>query len=154
MTTVANLLFPIMDNIVLISHTHREAPAWGTLKSRIEERQISRGEHPDTHPFVFENLTQLPAIIALQRERVREDKENNAPHVRQLRLVLDDMLGDMNHSKILDAVTTRGRPSGATLWSRRTRVFRRDFGCTSRGGTISGFSRKNLALLCSTSALV
>ena len=51
MTTVANLLFPIMDNIVLISHTHREDPAWGPLKQRNEERQISRGEHPDTHPF-------------------------------------------------------------------------------------------------------
>ena len=115
MTTVANLLFPIMDNIVLISHTHREDPAWGPLKQRIEERQISRGEHPDTHPFVFENLTQLPAIIALQRERVREDKENNAPHVRQLLLILDDLLGDMSHSKILDSVVTRGRHAGISI---------------------------------------
>ena len=82
MTTVANLLFPIMDNIVLISHTHREDPAWGDLKAKIEQRQLQRGEHPDTHPYVFQNLTQLPAIIQLQRERVMEDKQNDAPHTQ------------------------------------------------------------------------
>ena len=95
MTTVANLLFPIMDNIVLISHTHREDPAWGDLKAKIEQRQLQRGEHPDTHPYVFQNLTQLPAIIQLQRERIMEDKQNDAPHVRQLLLILNDMFGEV-----------------------------------------------------------
>jgi len=46
---------------------------------------------------------------------MREDKENNAPHVRQLLLVLDDMLGEMNLNKTLSAVVTRGRHSGISI---------------------------------------
>ena len=44
-----------------------------------------------------------------------EDKQTDASHIRQLLLILDDMLGDMNHSKILDAVVTRGRHIGISI---------------------------------------
>ena len=74
MTTVANLLFPVMDNIVLISHTHTEDPAWGPLKQRVEERQISRAEHPDTHPFVFENLDS--SRLEPTRVKIEVDSQN------------------------------------------------------------------------------
>ena len=109
MTTVANLLQPVMERTILISHSHKFDPAWQELKDKLHEKAIKRGEHPDTHPYCFDNLTHLPAIVSEQKMRVLEAKESNAPVMPSLLLILDDLLGDMQHSKLLNSLVTRNR---------------------------------------------
>ena len=77
MLTVANHLYPIMDRIVLFSSSHKLDPAWTDLKDKVAARNIARGEHPDTHPFTFTNLTKLDQIIQEQVHRVMEAKETD-----------------------------------------------------------------------------
>ena len=69
MLTVANELFPIMDKIVIFSHSHRLDPAFGELKQKIEARMLAKGEDPNLHPYTFENLNALPRVLAEQREK-------------------------------------------------------------------------------------
>ncbi len=70
MLTIADALLPVMDRVVFFSHSHRLDPAFGSLKQKIEEKMMQRGENPQTHPYTFDNLQSLPKVLALQRERV------------------------------------------------------------------------------------
>ena len=45
MTTVANLLQPVMERTILISHSHKFDPAWQELKDKLHQKAVSRGEH-------------------------------------------------------------------------------------------------------------
>ena len=112
MLTVANHLFPIMDRIVLFSSSHKLDPAWTDLKEKVAARNIARGEHPDTHPFTFTNLTQLDRVVQEQVHRVMEAKETDEKHIPQMLVILDDLLGSMKFSAQLDALVTRGRHAG------------------------------------------
>ena len=75
--TITNHLYPIMDRIILFSSSHKLDPAWTDLKDKVSARNIARGEHPDTHPFTFTNLTQLDRVVQEQIHRVMEAKEND-----------------------------------------------------------------------------
>ena len=75
---IANVTFPVFEHIILVSKTHRLDVSWNQLKERIAERNIARGEHPDTHPFVFDSTLALPKIVHEQTMRVREAKESDA----------------------------------------------------------------------------
>ena len=116
MNTVANVLYPIMDRIVLFSSSHKLDPAWTDLKDKVAARNIQRlGEHPDTHPFTFTNLTKLDQIIQEQVHRVMEEKENGNKHFSQMLVILDDLLGSMKFSAQLDALVMRGRHAGISV---------------------------------------
>ena len=115
MLTVTDAIFPVMDRIVIYSHSHRLDPAWQKLKERIHQKMISQGEDPNLHPFCFENLTSLPKVLALQRERVQDAKERGDSKLPQLLIILSDMLGEMQHNKVLDSIVTRGRHAGISV---------------------------------------
>ena len=91
MLTVANILYPIMDRIVLFSSSHKLDPAWTDLKDKVAARNIARGEHPDTHPFTFTNLVKLDQVIQEQVHRVMEAKETDEKHIPQMLVILDDI---------------------------------------------------------------
>ena len=137
MLTVANVLYPIMDRIVLFSSSHKLDPAWTELKDKVAARNIARGEHPDTHPFTFTNLTQLDRVVQEQVHRVMEAKENDEKHIPQMLIILDDLLGSMKFSAQLDALVTRGRHAGISVLA-STQVYR----------GLSQAQRKNFAGWC------
>ena len=39
----ADALFPVMDRVVIFSHSHRLDPAFGNLKQKIEDKMMQRG---------------------------------------------------------------------------------------------------------------
>ena len=41
MLTVANEMFPVMDKVVIFSHSHRLDPAFGELKQNIEAKMLA-----------------------------------------------------------------------------------------------------------------
>ena len=137
MLTVANNLYPIMDRIVLFSSSHKLDPAWTELKDKVAARNIQRGEHPDTHPFTFTNLTQLDRVVQEQVHRVMEEKESGNKHISQMLIILDDLLGSMKFSAQLDALVTRGRHAGISVLA-STQVYR----------GLSQAQRKNFAGWC------
>ena len=105
MLTVANILMPVMERIIIFSHSHRLDTAYLDIKEKLRAKALKRGENPDTHPVVYDNLIHLPKVLNEQRERVQELKDTGTKaNIPQLLLILDDMLGEMNHSKALDAV--------------------------------------------------
>ena len=55
MLTVANALLPIMERVVIFSHSHRLDPAYIDLKDRLKEKALKRGETPEAHPFVYDS---------------------------------------------------------------------------------------------------
>jgi hypothetical protein len=114
MLTVTDHLFDVMDRIVIFSHSHRLDPAWQSLKKRIEAKMLQRGEDPNLHPFTFENLKALPRILAEQRERVQEAKDQDKKRLPQLLILVADMLGEMRNNT-LGSVVTRGRHFGVSL---------------------------------------
>ena len=126
-----------MDRIVLFSSSHKLDPAWTDLKDKVAARNISRGEHPDTHPFTFTNLTKLDQIIQEQVHRVMEEKESGNKHISQMLIILDDLLGSMKFSAQLDALVTRGRHAGISVLA-STQVYR----------GLSQAQRKNFAGWC------
>ena len=67
MLTIADALLPVMDRVVIFSHSHRLDPAFGSLKQKIEENIMQRGENPQTHPCTFDNLQSLPKVLADHR---------------------------------------------------------------------------------------
>ncbi len=44
MLTVANALLPIMERLVIFSHSHRLDPAYIDLKEKLKEKSLRRGE--------------------------------------------------------------------------------------------------------------
>ncbi len=124
MLTVANAILPIMERVVIFSHSHRLDPAYIDLTDKLKQKTIRRGETPEAHPFVYDSLTHLPRVLSEQRERAQEAKDNNSKaHIPQLLIILDDMLGEMNPSKVLDSVITRGRHYGVSVLA-STQVYR------------------------------
>ena len=124
MLTVANAILPIMERVVIFSHSHRLDPAYIDLKDKLKAKSLRRGETPETTPFVYDNLIHLPKVLNAQRERVQEAKDTGSKaNIPQLLLILDDMLGEMSHSKVLDSVITRGRHYGVSVLA-STQVYR------------------------------
>ena len=75
MLTVANAILPIMERVVIFSHSHRLDPAYIDLKDKLSEKSLRRGETPESNPFVYDNLLHLPKVLNAQRERVQEAKD-------------------------------------------------------------------------------
>ena len=116
MLTVANALMPIMERVVIFSHSHRLDNAFIDIKARLREKALKRGDNPDTHPIAYENLIHLPKVLNEQRERVQELKDTDTEaHIPQLLILVDDMSGDMGHNKSLDLAVTRGRHFGVSV---------------------------------------
>ena len=46
MLTVAQSLLPIMERVVIFSHSHRLDPAYIELKEKLNEKSLKRGENP------------------------------------------------------------------------------------------------------------
>ena len=139
MIHIANLLFPVMDRVFLFSHSHRLDPAWTDLKDREAARKVARGEHPDVHPFTFTSLSKLDQVVQEQVSRVMEAKETDEKHIPQCLVILDDCLGDMQHSRTLDALVTRGRHAGISIlassqvYKGLSAAMRKNFACWALG---------------------
>ena len=118
--TIINAVLPVMDRVVIFSHSispHSSTPldpAWQELREKIADKARARGENPETHPFVFDSLAQLPRVIAQQRERVQEGKDTGATVLPQLLVVLSDMLGEQRNPHV-ELLATRGRHAGISL---------------------------------------
>ena len=90
MLTVANALMPVMERVVIFSHSHRLDPAYIDLKDRLKEKALKRGETPEVHPFVYDSLLHLPKVLNEQRERAQEAKDSGSKaHIPQLLLIFD-----------------------------------------------------------------
>lgn len=138
MLTVVNALLPIMERVVIFSHSHRLDNAYAELKEKLKQKSLQRGETPEAHPFVYDNLIHLPKVLNEQRERVQEAKDTEAKgNIPQLLLVFDDMMGDLGHNKQLDSVVTRGRHYGVSCLV-SVQAYR-------AAGGLSSIQRKNFA---------
>jgi hypothetical protein len=118
--TIVNAVPPVMDRVVIFAHSispHSHTPldpAWADLREKIADKARARGDNPETHPFVFDSLAQLPRVIAQQRERVQELKDTGAKVLPQLLVILSDMLGEQRNPHV-ELWATRGRHAGISL---------------------------------------
>ena len=99
-----NALFDHFDYFAVYSHSHTLDPSYGDLKDRIREKYLRTGIDPELNPCFFDNLESLPKVLAAQRDRVQELKDADPPVTRlvQLCVIIDDMLHETTHSKVLD----------------------------------------------------
>ena len=114
-----NALFDHFDFFAVYSHSHTLDPAYGELKDRIREKYLRTGIDPELHPCFFDNLESLPKVMAAQRDRVQELKDADPPVTRlpQLCVIIDDMLHETAHSKVLDNLFARGRHFGVNVFA-------------------------------------
>ena len=75
MLTVANALMPVMNRIIIFSHSHRLDSAYIELKDKLKQKALQRGENPETSPVAYDNLLHLPKVLNEQRERAQEAKD-------------------------------------------------------------------------------
>ena len=114
-----NALFDHFDYFAVYSHSHTLDPSYGDLKDKIRAKYLRTGIDPELNPVFFDNLEGLPRVLAAQRDRVQEQKDADPPVRRlvQLCCVVDDMLHETAHSKVLDNLYARGRHYGVSVFA-------------------------------------
>ena len=112
-------LFDHFDYFAVYSHSHTLDPSYQELKDKIREKYLRTGIDPELNPVFFDNLEGLPRVLAAQRDRVQEQKDADPPVRRlvQLCVVVDDMLHETAHSKVLDNLYARGRHFGCSVFA-------------------------------------
>ena len=113
-----NTLWYLWDKVVVFAATVEVDPAFDAPKERSKKLLISKGEDPDDpeNEIKFESLSDLPRVLNLQSQKIKEERSLGRKHLSQLCKLIDDHLGSLRHDKHLDALASRGRHMGASLF--------------------------------------
>ena len=108
----------------MFSHTIKVDPSFDGLLAKIKRRLESLDvdtEDPENE-YKFENLNELPRVMNKQQQTIKEEREIGKP-LSQMCIYIDDMLGDLRFNKHLDALFSRGRHLGISVFL-TSQVFR------------------------------
>ena len=118
------VLIPLFSNFAVFSHTIKVDPSFDGLLAKIKRRLESLDidtEDPE-NDYKFENLSDLGRVMNKQAAVIKEEKEMGQP-LSQMLIYIDDMLGDLRFNKHLDALFSRGRHLGISVFL-TSQVFR------------------------------
>ena len=118
-------LFPLFSNFAVFSHTIKVDPSFDGLLAKIKkklEQQDMDPEDPENE-YRFESLAELPRVMHKQQQVIKEEREQGKAPLSQLCVYIDDMLGDLRWNKHLDALFSRGRHIGCSVFL-TSQVFR------------------------------
>ena len=117
-------LLPVFSNFAVFSHTIKVDPSFDGLLAKIKRRLESLDvdtEDPENE-YKFENLNELPRVMNKQQQAIKEEREIGKP-LSQMCIYIDDMLGSLRFDKHLDALFSRGRHIGCSVFL-TSQVFR------------------------------
>ena len=112
------VLLPLFQNFAVFSHTIKVDPSFDAILS-----QIKRGSEDPENEYRFETLADLPRVMNKQAQVIKEERELGRSPLSQMCIYIDDMLGDLRFNKNLDALFSRGRHLGISVFL-TSQVFR------------------------------
>ena len=119
------VLLPLFTNFAVFSHTIKVDPSFdgllGKIKRRLESLDVDT-EDPENE-YRFETLAELPRVMNKQQQVIKEERELGQSPLSQMCVYIDDMLGDLRFNKHLDALFSRGRHLGISVFL-TSQVFR------------------------------
>ena len=123
--TAIEPIFPLFSTFAVFSHTIKVDPSFDGLLAKIKRKYESTDRDPDDpeNEFRFESLAELPRVMHKQQQVIKEEREQGKAPLSQLCVYIDDMLGDLRWNKHLDALFSRGRHIGCSVFL-TSQVFR------------------------------
>ena len=106
-------------------YTIRVDPSFDGLLAKIKrklEQQDLDPKDPENE-YRFESMAELPREMHKLQQVVKEEREQCKAPLSKLCLYIDDMLGDLRFKTHLDALFSRGRHIGCSVF-RASQVFR------------------------------
>ena len=118
-------LFPLFTTFAVFSHTIKVDPSFDGLLAKIKRKIESQDLDPEDpeNEYRFESLAELPRVMNKQQQVIKEERELGKTPLSQCCIYIDDMLGDLRYNKHLDALFSRGRHIGCSVFL-TSQVFR------------------------------
>ena len=106
----------LYDTVVLFARTAHYDASFRPLLANIRKKLEAQDLDPDDaeNGYCFDTIDELPAVIARQKQRIKEDKGDGRKHLRQMCVIIEDMLGSMRWNKSLAELFSMGRHYGTS----------------------------------------
>ena len=113
-----NALWDCWDKVVVFAATVEVDPAFDALVEKAKKLLLKKGHDPDDpdNEVAFESLDDLPRVLNLQAQKIKEERSLGRKTLSQLCILIDDHLGSLRHDRHLDALFSRGRHIGCSVF--------------------------------------